>query len=387
MIFQRIKTPGIAHVAYLIGNKGQAAVVDPRRDVNEYVTLARKHKLTIKYSIETHRQEDFVMGSAELASQCGAKIINGRHRTFGHGDIRLDDGEEFELAKGIRIVALHTPGHTPESMCYAVYLDDAPDHAWAVFTGDTLFIGEAGRTDLTDPSQTAKHAGQLYDAVHSKLLPLGDQTILLPAPATCTGAPGELYELSVKTLAVLDEVKLCTRKGSVLLIVNGASHCGQTYQYEPLQALYAKYKAQKFEVLAFPSKSFDQEKSTDQEVRTFCTDQYKITFPLFTIGPVVDDDAKGEKAQPVYQWLRKQPGMEAPVPWNFEKFLISRDGKAVKRFAYTMNPDPAVDPTIENAIKEELAKPCSREPGEQFTPLWWSCSRARSSRRDAGRAR
>lgn len=178
-----------------------------------------------------------------------------------------------------------------------------------------------------------------------------------PAPATCTGAPGELYELSVKTLAVLDEVKLCTRKGSVLLIVNGASHCGQTYQYEPLQALYAKYKAQKFEVLAFPSKSFDQEKSTDQEVSTFCTDQYKITFPLFTIGPVVDDDAKGEKAQPVYQWLRKQPGMEAPVPWNFEKFLISRDGKAVKRFAYTMNPDPAVDPTIENAIKEELAKP------------------------------
>ena len=178
-----------------------------------------------------------------------------------------------------------------------------------------------------------------------------------PAPATCTGAPGELYELSVKTLAVLDEVKLCTRKGSVLLIVNGASHCGQTYQYEPLQALYAKYKAQKFEVLAFPSKSFDQEKSTDEEVSTFCTDQYKITFPLFTIGPVVDDDAKGEKAQPVYQWLRKQPQMEAPVPWNFEKFLISRDGKAVKRFAYTMNPDPAVDPTIENAIKEELAKP------------------------------
>lgn len=187
--------------------------------------------------------------------------------------------------------------------------------------------------------------------------PVVDDEDEQPAPATCTGAPGELYELTVKTLAQHEDVKLCTRKGSVLLIVNGASYCGQTYQYEPLQELYAKYKDQKFEVLAFPSKSFNQEQDSDQEVSEFCTQNYKITFPLFTIGPVVDNDATGEKAQPVYQWLKKQPGMEAPVPWNFEKFLISRDGKAVKRFAYTMNPDPAVDPTIENAIKEELAKP------------------------------
>jgi len=118
MHFERIKTPGLAHVAYLIGNQGEAAVVDPRRDVDEYLTLARKHKLTIKYSIETHRQEDFVMGSAELARQCGAKVVNGRHKAFGHGDIRLDDGEGFEIAKGIRIVALHTPGHAPDHLCF-----------------------------------------------------------------------------------------------------------------------------------------------------------------------------------------------------------------------------------------------------------------------------
>lgn len=202
MIFERIKTAGIAHVAYLIGNKGQAAVVDPRRDVSEYVTLARKHKLTIKYAIETHRQEDFVMGSAELARQCGAKVVNGRHKAFGHGDIRLDDGEGFELAQGIRIVALHTPGHTPESMCYAVYLDDAPDRAWAVFTGDTLFIGEAGRTDLTDPLQTGEHAGQLYDAVHAKLLPLGDQTILLPAHGSGSVCGGNIAERDDSTIGL-----------------------------------------------------------------------------------------------------------------------------------------------------------------------------------------
>ncbi|MGQ3094269.1 MBL fold metallo-hydrolase [Roseateles sp.] len=202
MIFERIKTPGIAHVAYLIGNQGQGAVVDPRRDVGEYVKLARRHKLTIKYAIETHRQEDFVMGSAELARQCGAKVVNGRHGAFGHGDIRLDDGEGFELAQGIRLVALHTPGHTPESMCYAVYLDDAPDRAWAVFTGDTLFIGETGRTDLTDPSKTAEHAGQLYDAVHAKLLPLGDQTILLPAHGAGSVCGGNIAERDDSTIGL-----------------------------------------------------------------------------------------------------------------------------------------------------------------------------------------
>ena len=142
------------------------------------------------------------MGSAELARQCGAKAVNGRHEAFGHGDIRLADGEGFEIAKGVRIVALHTPGHTPESMCYAVYVDDAPDHAWAVFTGDTLFIGEAGRTDLTDPSQTAEHAAQLYDAVHAKLMPLGDQTIVLPAHGAGSVCGGNIAERDDSTIGL-----------------------------------------------------------------------------------------------------------------------------------------------------------------------------------------
>lgn len=202
MIFERIKTPGIAHVAYLIGNAGEAAVVDPRRDIDEYLTLARKHKVTIKYVIETHRQEDFVMGAAELTRQCGAKVINGRHAGFGHGDIRLADGERFALAEGINLMALHTPGHTPESMCYAVYLKDAPDNAWAVFTGDTLFIGEAGRTDLTDPALTSEHAGQLYDAVHAKVLPLGDQAIVLPAHGSGSVCGGNIAERDHSTLGL-----------------------------------------------------------------------------------------------------------------------------------------------------------------------------------------
>lgn len=206
MIFERIKTPGIAHVAYLIGSEGEAAIVDPRRDVEEYLALARKHKLTIKYAIETHRQEDFVMGAAELRRQCDAEVINGRHPSFGHGDIRLADGELFQLAKRIELVALHTPGHTPghtpESMCCAVCLEDSPADAWAVFTGDTLFIGGAGRTDLTDPALTSEHAGQLYDAVHSRLLPLGDQAIVLPAHGAGSVCGGNIAERDDSTLGL-----------------------------------------------------------------------------------------------------------------------------------------------------------------------------------------
>jgi hydroxyacylglutathione hydrolase len=201
MFFTRIKTPGIAHVAYLMGSQGEAAVVDPRRDVDEYLKIAREQELTIKYVIETHRQEDFVLGSRELSRITGAKIVNGRHELFGHGDIRLGDGEEFSFG-ALRFKALHTPGHTPESMSYAVYLKDVPDKAWAVFTGDTLFIGETGRTDLPDPKKTGENAGLLYDAVHQKILPLGDQTILYPAHGSGSVCGGNIAERDDSTLGL-----------------------------------------------------------------------------------------------------------------------------------------------------------------------------------------
>jgi len=180
MHFERIKTPGIAHVAYLFGAEGEAAVVDPRRDVDEYLKVARKNKLTIKFIFETHRQEDFVIGSSELARLTGARIATLDHDLFGHSDIRLKDGEELRFGT-FKVVALHTPGHTPESTSYAVYLDEVPGRAWGVFTGDTLFIGEAGRTDLSDPRKTSVNAGILFDSIQGKLLPLGDQTLLFPA--------------------------------------------------------------------------------------------------------------------------------------------------------------------------------------------------------------
>jgi hydroxyacylglutathione hydrolase len=180
MFFRKIKTPGLAHNAYLLGDKEEAILVDPRRDLDEYLALAREEGLVIKYIVETHRQEDFVIGSRELAELTGAKIVSLDHPLFGHSDIRMADGEKLR-AGSLTLQALHTPGHTPESTCYAVALEQAPERTWGVFTGDTLFIGETGRTDLADRRKTRENAGHLYDSVHRKLAPLGDQALLWPA--------------------------------------------------------------------------------------------------------------------------------------------------------------------------------------------------------------
>ncbi len=201
MVFKRIKTPGIAHAAYLFGDKGDAAVVDPRRDIEEYLQTAHDNKLSIKYVFETHLQEDFVLGSTAIAKVTGAKVINGRHHLFGRGDIRLADGEEFSFGS-FKIQALHTPGHTPESMCYSVCVAECPDRVWGVFTGDTLFIGETGRTDLSDPKKTAENAGLLYDAIHQKLLPLGDQVLVFPAHGSGSVCGGDISERDDSTLGL-----------------------------------------------------------------------------------------------------------------------------------------------------------------------------------------
>lgn len=186
---------------YVFGAKGEGAVVDPRRDIDEYLKLLRENALTLKFIFETHRQEDFVIGSRALAEATGAKIVSLDHHLFGHSDIRLKDGEELRM-QSFRVVALHTPGHTPESTSYAVYLDDAPGRAWGVFTGDALFIGEAGRTDLPDPKKTRENAGLLFDSIHSKLLPLGDQTLLWPAHGAGSVCGGNIADRDESTLGI-----------------------------------------------------------------------------------------------------------------------------------------------------------------------------------------
>lgn len=176
----RIETPGIAHYAYLIVDGTEAAVVDPRRDVDDYLQAARQLGARIRYVAVTHRQEDFVLGSAHLARITGAEVVTGKHELFGHGDLRLDDADTFTLGD-LEFVVLHTPGHTPESVSYAVYAPENDDAAWCVFTGDALFFGTTGRTDLPDEDKSVENAALLYDSVHGKLAGLGDTTLVLPA--------------------------------------------------------------------------------------------------------------------------------------------------------------------------------------------------------------
>jgi len=202
MFFQRVKTQGLGHNAYVLGcGDGLAVVVDPRRDVEAYIELARDKGLSIAYCIETHRQEDFEFGSASLSERTGAKILAGKHPLFGRVDVQVGDGEEFRVGT-TRFVALATPGHTPESMSYAVYPSDAGDQCWGVFTGDALFVGDTGRTDLSDPEMTAENAGLLYDSVHQKLKPLGDQAILLPAHGAGSACGGNISERDESTLGI-----------------------------------------------------------------------------------------------------------------------------------------------------------------------------------------
>lgn len=202
MFFQRIKTQGLGHNAYLLGcGEGLGVLVDPRRDVAEYLELARANNLRIAYVLETHRQEDFEFGSASLARLAGAQIVGGRHPLFGRIDIALADGEQFTVGS-TRFVAHSTPGHTPESMCYGVYPKDTAQTCWGVFTGDTLFVGDTGRTDLTDPAKTAENAGILYDSVHAKLVPLGDQALVLPAHGAGSACGGNISERDDTTLGM-----------------------------------------------------------------------------------------------------------------------------------------------------------------------------------------
>jgi hydroxyacylglutathione hydrolase len=172
----------LAQASYLLGSDGEAAVVDPRRDVDLYIEEAKSLGFTIRYVIETHLHADFVSGHQELAQRTGATVLIS-HRAgarFPHQAVR--DGDVVKVgALSLRI--LETPGHTPESISVLVTDTKTSDQPQLVLTGDTLFIGDVGRPDLLgSKGVTAEHmAGLLYDSLHQKLLPLSDDVLVYPA--------------------------------------------------------------------------------------------------------------------------------------------------------------------------------------------------------------
>src|SRR5262245_30318204 len=169
MYFKQFYLGCLAHGSYLIGSGGEAAVVDPQRDIEQYINEAEAEGLKIKYVIETHLHADFVSGHRELAERTGAKIVFGRKANAAFDYAPAEDGAEFKIGKVILRV-LETPGHTPESICVLVTDTETSDQPQKVLTGDTLFIGDVGRPDLVSSKGfTAEQmAGMLYDSLHGK---------------------------------------------------------------------------------------------------------------------------------------------------------------------------------------------------------------------------
>lgn len=181
MFVQQLYTGCISEAAYYIESNGIAAIIDPLRDIDAYLQLAKQRKATIQYIFETHFHADFVSGHLDLAAATGASIVYGPNTVTKFEVTVAKDNQVFQIGNA-SIQVLHTPGHTLESSCYL--LKDESGKDYAIFTGDTLFVGDVGRPDLAqkDNEITIEElAGMLYDSLHKKIIPLSDDVIVYPA--------------------------------------------------------------------------------------------------------------------------------------------------------------------------------------------------------------
>ncbi len=180
MIVEQLYTGCLAQGAYYIESEGEAAIIDPLRETTPYLRKADKAGARIKYIFETHFHADFVSGHLDLANKTGATIVYGPTANTAYEVHKATDGEVFKLGD-VWIKVLHTPGHTPESTTYLLIDETGKDHA--IFTGDTLFIGDVGRPDLAIKGDLTEEdlAGMLYDSLHLKIMPLADDVIVYPA--------------------------------------------------------------------------------------------------------------------------------------------------------------------------------------------------------------
>jgi glyoxylase-like metal-dependent hydrolase (beta-lactamase superfamily II)/rhodanese-related sulfurtransferase len=180
MYFEQFYLGCLAHASYLFGSDGQAAVVDPQRDVEIYLEAAQKQGFQIRYIFETHLHADFISGHNELAARTGAKIYVGKAAQATYPHIGVVDGDEVSVGR-CRVKVLATPGHTLESICFLLTDTEKSQQPYAVLTGDTLFIGDVGRPDLSKSYTPQQLAGMMYDSLHEKLMTLPDNVLVYPA--------------------------------------------------------------------------------------------------------------------------------------------------------------------------------------------------------------
>jgi len=211
MTIEQIYTGCLAQGAYYIESKGEAAIIDPLREVGPYIKRARQDDAEIKYIFETHFHADFVSGHVTLSRKTGAPIIYGPLANPSFDAIIAEDGQEFKVGD-LTIVVLHTPGHTMESTTYLLRDADGKDHA--IFSGDTLFLGDVGRPDLAQKAADMTQeqlASTLFDSLRNKIMPLSDEIIVYPAHGAGSACGKNMSKETVDTLGNQKETNYALR--------------------------------------------------------------------------------------------------------------------------------------------------------------------------------
>jgi glyoxylase-like metal-dependent hydrolase (beta-lactamase superfamily II)/rhodanese-related sulfurtransferase len=237
MFVQQLYTGCISEAAYYIESNGIAAIIDPLRDIDAYLQLAKQRKATIQYIFETHFHADFVSGHLDLAAATGASIVYGPNTVTKFEVTVAKDNQVFQIGNA-SIQVLHTPGHTLESSCYLLKDEAGKDHA--IFTGDTLFVGDVGRPDLAqkDNEITMEElAGMLYDSLHEKIMPLADDVIVYPAHGAGSSCGKNLGSETFSTVGTQKQTNYAlqpqTKEDFIIAVTDGLA---APPQYFPINA-------------------------------------------------------------------------------------------------------------------------------------------------------
>ncbi len=199
MLLERVESKRLAHYSYIVGDRNEAVVIDPRRDCEVYPKMASREGMRISHVLETHRNEDYVVGSVELSSRTGAEVWHADGQLdYKYGEA-VEDGMVVKVGR-YKIEAISTPGHTPGSMSYL--LRDSGGDPWIVFTGDALFAGDLGRVDLLGMDRAEEMARHLYDSLYRRLLPLGDEVIACPAHGAGSVCAASIADRKWTTLGI-----------------------------------------------------------------------------------------------------------------------------------------------------------------------------------------
>jgi len=273
MFIKQLYTGCLSEAAYYIESNGEAAIIDPMRDIDEYIQLAKERNTRIKYIFETHFHADFVSGHLDLSKATGAPIVYGP-KTETLFPVHIAKDEEIFTIGDISIKVLHTPGHTLESACYLLKDENGKDHC--VFTGDTLFVGDVGRPDLAQKGlelTTNDLAGMMYDSIHSKLFPLADNVIVYPAHGPGSACGKNLGPETQSTIG--DEKKynyalLSKSKTEFVKVVTEG--IGEPPQYFPINALINKQGYESLDevmmhgMTALPVEEFKDQLANDNDI-------------------------------------------------------------------------------------------------------------------------